>query len=78
MAQWFTQYDLFHFPVELAELGGCDLRVCFVGGEWQWLVQREGRDLAEGAARASAAAKQQAEAVAQRFLDVVAQLPCAA
>ena len=39
----------------------------YVGGEWQWLVQREGRDVAEGAARASLAARQQAEAVAHRI-----------
>ena len=58
-------------------LGGCDLSVAFIGGEWLWLIRREGRDVAEGAARASLAAKQQAEAVAlrlqARFLDVVSR-----
>jgi hypothetical protein len=47
--------------------GGCDLSVLHVGGEWQWLVRRNGRDVAEGSARACLAAKQQAEAAALRF-----------
>jgi hypothetical protein len=38
------------------------------GGEWQWLVRHAGCDVAEGAARASNAAKQQAEPMARRFL----------
>jgi hypothetical protein len=73
MARWFTQYELFGFPVELTEVGDCELRVCFVGGEWQWLVREGDRDIAEGAARGCAAAKQQAESVAGRFLQVVAR-----
>jgi hypothetical protein len=42
----------------------------FVAGEWQWLVRRRGGDVAEGAARGCRAAKQQAEAAAQRVLDI--------
>ena len=68
LAYWFTQKEHGFFPVEKAALGGCDLSVMFFGGEWQWLVRHEGRDVAEGAARAGLAAKQQAEAVARRFL----------
>jgi hypothetical protein len=67
MADWITQKEYGGFPVERAAVGGCDLSVLYVGGEWQWLVQREGRDVAEGAARASLAARQQAEAVAHRI-----------
>ena len=52
------------FPVEKAALGDCDLSVVLVGGSWEWLVRRAGRDIAEGAARASLPARQQAEAVA--------------
>jgi hypothetical protein len=48
-------------------LGGCDLSVLYVGGEWQWLVRQAGRNVAEGAARAAVEAKQQAAAVALRF-----------
>jgi hypothetical protein len=74
-ALWFTHCERGGFPVEKAALGGCDLSVAFIGGEWQWLIRREGRDIAEGAARACRAAKEQAEAVARRpqsrFLDVV-------
>jgi hypothetical protein len=28
----------------------CELSALHVGGEWQWLVRQEGRDVAEGAA----------------------------
>jgi len=73
LAYWFTQFDLFGFPVELAEVGGCELRVCFVGGEWQWLVRRDDCDVAEGTARGCLAAKQQAEAFAGRLLQVVSR-----
>jgi hypothetical protein len=41
------------------------------GGEWQWLVRDRKRDIAERAAGGCVAAKQQAEAVAGRFLQVV-------
>lgn len=67
MADWITQKEHGGFPIERAAVGGCDLSVLYVGGEWQWLVQREGRDVAEGAARASLAARQQAEVVAHRI-----------
>jgi hypothetical protein len=73
MAYWFTQYDLFGFPGELATLGDCDLSVMFVGGNWEWLVRHDGRDVAEGSPRCSAAAKQQAEDMARRFLEVWTQ-----
>lgn len=45
-----------------AAVGGRDLSVSYVSGEWQWLVRRAGRDVAEGLARACLAAKQQAQA----------------
>jgi hypothetical protein len=71
MAYWLTQYDLFGFPAELSARGECDLSVMFIGGNWEWLVRHDGRDVAEGSARCAAAAKQQAEDAAQRFLDMV-------
>ena len=67
MAYWQTQYERGGFPIERASFAGFDLSVVFVGGEWQWLVRRDGNDLAEGASRAARAAKQQAEAVALRL-----------
>jgi hypothetical protein len=66
-AHWFTEKEHDGFPVEKAALGAFDLSVLYVGGEWQWLVRREGRDVAEGAARGCLAARQQAEAVALRL-----------
>jgi hypothetical protein len=71
-AHWFTDYDRSGFPVEKAAIAGCDLAVAFIGGEWQWLVRCNGRELAEGGARGYLAARRQAEAVARCFLDVVA------
>jgi hypothetical protein len=41
------------FPVQRGALGDCDLSVMHIGGEWQWLVRRAGRDVAEGAARSA-------------------------
>ena len=73
VAHWFTHREHGGFPIEKAAFGGFDLSVVYVGGEWQWLVKRDGRDVAEGSARACLAARQQAEAVARRFLDVVAR-----
>jgi hypothetical protein len=73
MARWFTDYDRSGFPVEKATLGGCDLSVVYVGCEWQWLVRRDGRDVAEGSARGYQAARRQAETAALCFLDVVAR-----
>lgn len=64
MAHWFTQDELLGYPVERAELSGCDLSVLYIDGEWQWLVQREGEDLAEGACRTEDDARMQAEAAA--------------
>jgi hypothetical protein len=78
MAYRFTQYDLFGFPVEKAALGDCDLSVMFIGGNWEWLVRHDGRDIVEGSARCAAAAKQQAEDAARRFLDVMAGIQRAA
>lgn len=73
VAHWFTDYDGGGFPVERAALGGCDLSVVYVRGEWQWLVRCQGGDVAEGSARVYRAARRDAEAVALRFLDVVAR-----
>lgn len=67
MAHWFTQHEHGGFPIEQAAVGGCDLSVLHVGGEWQWLVRHDGRDMAEGAARAGADARHQAEAVARKI-----------
>jgi hypothetical protein len=64
MAHWFTQAEHGGFPVERAVIGPCDLSILHIGGEWQWLVRQAGRDVAEGAARAAADAKREAEAVA--------------
>jgi hypothetical protein len=73
MAHWFTDYDRSGFPIEKATIGDCDLSVAHVGGEWQWLVKCHGREVAEGGARGYLAARQDAENVASRFLDVVAR-----
>ena len=67
IAHWFRQHEDGGFPVERAALGSCDLSVLHIGGEWQWLVRRGGRDVAEGAARAAADAKHEAEAVALKL-----------
>lgn len=67
MAHWFIEKGKGGFPVERAALGAFDLSVLYVGGEWQWLVRRDGHDLAEGAARAARAARQQVEAVALKL-----------
>jgi hypothetical protein len=64
LTYWFTQHERGGFPVEKAALGSCDLSMMHIGGEWQWLVRRAGRDVAEGASRAAADAQRQAEAVA--------------
>jgi hypothetical protein len=50
--------------VEKGTVGLCDLSVLHVGGEWQWLVRRAGRDVVEGAAPGLVEAKQDAETVA--------------
>ena len=64
LAHWFTQHGHGSFPFECAALGAYDVSVLHIGGEWQWLVRRDGVDVAEGAARTFRAAREQAEAVA--------------
>jgi hypothetical protein len=64
LAYWFTQHEHGGFPVERAALGSCDLSIVHIGGEWQWLVRRAGRDVAKGAARDQVDAQRQAEAIA--------------
>jgi hypothetical protein len=68
MAEWFTQKEQDGFPVERATVGCFNLSVLYVDGEWQWLVQQEGWDIAEGGALSSLAARQQAEATARRLM----------
>jgi hypothetical protein len=48
MAEWFTQKEQGGFPIERTSIGYFHLSVLYAGGEWQWLIQREGRDVAEG------------------------------
>jgi hypothetical protein len=52
MAHWSIDREKGGFPVERATVGAFDLCVAYVGGEWQWLIRRDGRDIAEGAAQA--------------------------
>jgi hypothetical protein len=61
-ACWFIHCEQGGFPVLRDAVGACDLSALYVGGERQWLVRREGRDIAEGAARSAADARRQAEA----------------
>jgi hypothetical protein len=63
-AHWFTLHEHGGFPIECASLGSCELSVLHVGGEWQWLVQQAGRDVAEGAARTAHDARREAIAAA--------------
>jgi hypothetical protein len=58
MAEWFTQKEQGGFPIERTSIGYFHLSVLYAGGEWQWLIQREGRDVAEGGALSSLAARQ--------------------
>lgn len=67
LAHWFTQHEQGGFPVERAALGSCDLSMIHIAGEWQWLVQQHGRDVAEGAATIADEAKRQAEEAALKF-----------
>jgi hypothetical protein len=67
MLNWHTEHASNGFPIERVTLGAFSLSVAYIAGEWQWLVQCEGIDVAEGAARAARAARQQAEAVALRL-----------
>jgi hypothetical protein len=66
MLNWHTEKTNNGFPIERATFGSFSLSVAYIAGEWQWLVQCDGVDVAEGAARAALAARQQAEAVAIR------------
>lgn len=68
-AYWFTDQGQGGFPVERAALGGCDLSIMHIAGEWQWLVRQEGRDVREGAAPSADDAKLEAEAVALKLPD---------
>ena len=63
MAHWFNQHDPSGFPVEKAAFGAYDLSVLFTGGEWQWLVRCDGRDVAGGAAVTGGGARRAAIAV---------------
>jgi hypothetical protein len=67
MAHWFTQHEQGGFPVERAVVGPCDLSVLRIGDQWQWLVRREGRDVAEGASPAASDARRETEAVALKL-----------
>jgi hypothetical protein len=49
-AYWFEHREAGGFPVRAARSAPAPLSVLHVGGEWQWLVRRDGRDLAEAAA----------------------------
>jgi hypothetical protein len=52
-------------PIERAVLGESELSVRYIGGgEWQWLIDRDGRTIAKGSANSDADAREQAEAVA--------------
>jgi hypothetical protein len=64
MANWFTQSEPYGFSVERAVVADCDLSVLHIDGKWQWLVQRDGRSLGEGATCAAEDARTQAEIVA--------------
>jgi hypothetical protein len=66
-AYWFTSSEKNGFPVERAALGSCDLSLLHVGGEWQWLVRQDGRDVAEGAALSADDARREAEAMALKL-----------
>jgi hypothetical protein len=67
MLDWSIHNERGGFPVEGPEIGAFRLLVLYAAGEWQWLVREDGRDVAEGAARAARAARQQAEAMALRL-----------
>ena len=66
-AYWFTVREQGGFPVERAALGSCELSALHVGGEWQWLVRQDGRDVAEGSASSADDARQEAEAMALKL-----------
>jgi hypothetical protein len=68
-AYWFTSREQGGFAVERAALGAFDLSLLHVGGEWQWLVRQDGRDVAEGAASSADDARREAEDVALKLLE---------
>jgi hypothetical protein len=67
-AYWFEHREQGGFPVLRAAVGDCDLSALLVAGEWQWLVRRGGRDVAEGAAPSAVDARRLAEAGALETL----------
>jgi len=67
MADWFTRHEHGGFAIWRAALGVYDLSVLYAGGEWRWLVQRDGRDLAEGKAQGDHEARQNAETAAMKL-----------
>ena len=70
MAHWFMEQGPGALPIERAALGAFDLSVLYVAGQWQWLVRRDGHDVAEGAARVARAARQHAEAVVLKLGEI--------
>jgi hypothetical protein len=62
--------ELRGFPHDKATLGGSDLSVAYVGGEWQWLMRHAGHNIDAGSARPCRGAKQQAEDAARLLLVV--------
>lgn len=68
---WFTQHETGGYQTERAALGLNDLWVLYDGRVWHWRVSRDDHDLAEGAERTLADAREQAEAAALK-LDAVA------
>jgi hypothetical protein len=66
LAYWFAEHEAGGLPVERAALGAADLSAMNLGGgQWSWLVRRDGRDVAEGIAASLAEAQQAAEAAAR-------------
>ena len=67
MADWATQHGQGESPIERARMGSFDLSVLSARDGWQWLIRRNGRELAGGAAGTKGGARQEAEAVAVRL-----------
>jgi hypothetical protein len=64
-AQWFTTRERNSSPIARAVLGDCELSVRYLGdGKWRWLVDKDGRVIAAGAASNAADASEQAEVMA--------------
>jgi hypothetical protein len=62
--QWVCRRERGSSPIEHAALGDYELSVHYLGGKWRWLVDKDGRAIAEGAASSAADAREQAEVVA--------------